>query len=164
MKNAKFIAASFSIIATCAACSTTHPIIADKSVLLSPGAHISYEGLAGAALAGAAIWYLADPMAPTWGIARKKLTDDRFVIDLRQKRFAVGGDGEAEQVFERAAKTLAHENGFAGYTVLSYTEGIESGPLLSQRVSHGVVQLNQLTQLETAAQLNGEPPRVEAKP
>jgi hypothetical protein len=158
MKTLKTIAASFAIVATCTACSTTHPIIADKSVLLSPGAHISYEGLAGAALVGAAVWYLADPMAPTWGIARKKLAEDRYLIDLRQKRFAVGGDGEAEQVFERAAHALAHENGFAGYTVLSYTEGIESGPLLSQRVSRGVVQLNQLTQLETAAQLNGEPP------
>ena len=160
MKNIETIAASFAIIAACTACSTTHPIIADKSVLLSPGAHISYEGLAGAALVGAAIWYLADPMAPTWGIERKKLTEDRYRIDLRQKRFAVGGDGEAEQVFERAAHALAQENGFAGYTVLSYTEGIESGPLLSQRVSRGVVQLNQLTLLETAAQLNGaQPPR-----
>lgn len=158
MKHIKAIATSFAVIAACTACSTTHPIIADKSVLLSKGVTISYESLAGAALVGAAVWYLADPMAPTWGVARKKLADDRYLIDLRQKRFAVGGDGEAEQVFERAAHTLAHDNGYAGYTVLSYTEGIESGPLLSQRVSRGVVQLNQLTRLETAAQLNGAPP------
>lgn len=158
MKSIKTIAASIAIVAACNACSTTHPVIADKSVLLSKGVTLSYESLAGAALVGAAVWYLADPMAPTWGIARQKLADDRYLIDLRQKRFAIGGDGEAEQVFERAAHTLAHENGFAGYTVLSYTEGIESGPLLSQRVSRGVVQLNQLTQLETAAQLNGAPP------
>ncbi|MEO8004563.1 MAG: hypothetical protein ABI771_06630 [Betaproteobacteria bacterium] len=158
MKPIKTIATSFAIIAACGACSTTHPIIADKSVLLSKGVTVSYESLAGAALVGAAVWYLADPLAPTWGIERKKLAEDRYRIDLRQKRFAVGGDGEAEQVFERAAHALAEENGFAGYTVLSYTEGIQSGPLLSQRVSRGVVQLNQLTQLETAAQLNGMPP------
>ena len=124
-----------------AACSTTSPIIAGKSVLVSPSVEISYEAIAGAALAGAAIWYFADPMAPTWGVARKKLAEDRYRIDLRQKRFAVGGDGEAQQVFHRAAETLAEENGYSGYTIVSYTEGLESGPLLSQRVSRGVVLL-----------------------
>jgi hypothetical protein len=154
MKTIQNIAA-VTLAVACTACSTTHPIIADKSVLLSPGAHISYEAIAATALAGVAVWYLADPMAPTWGIESRKLAEDRYRIDLKQKRFAVNGDGEAEQVFERTAERLAHDNGFTSYTVLSYTEGIESGPLLSQRVSRGVVQLNQLTRLETAAQMNG---------
>lgn len=87
------------------------------------------------------VWYVVDPLAPTWGIERRKLAEDRYRIDLRQKRFAMGGDGEAQQVFHRAAETLAEENGHAGYIIVSYTEGIESGPLLSQRVSRGVVLL-----------------------
>ena len=53
----------------------------------------------------------------------------------------MNGDGEAQQVFHRAAETLAEENGYSGYTIVSYSEGLESGPLLSQRVSRGVVLL-----------------------
>lgn len=134
-------AASLILIVLASGCSTTEPFIPDKSLWLSPSVQISYEALAGVAIAGAVVWYVADPLAPTWGVARRKLAQDRYRIDLRQKRFAVGGDGEAQQVFHRAAETLAEENGYAGYTIVSYTEGIESGPLLSQRVSRGVVLL-----------------------
>jgi len=134
-------AASLILIALGSGCSTTQPMIPDKSWMVSPSVEISYEALAGAAVAAVVVWYVADPLAPTWGIERRKLSADRYRIDLRQKRFAVGGDGEAQQVFHRAAETLAEESGFAGYTILSYTEGIESGPLIAQRVSRGVVLL-----------------------
>ncbi|MBI3526869.1 MAG: hypothetical protein HY067_02755 [Betaproteobacteria bacterium] len=148
MNILKSAAASFILIALASGCSSTHPLIADKSVLVSPGLHVSHQALAGAAIAGAVVWYVVDPLAPTWGIARRKLAQDRYRIDLRQKRFAVGGDGEARQVFHRAAETLAEENGYSGYTIVSYTEGLESGPLLGQRVSRGVVLL---TRTEEAA-------------
>ena len=141
MKPLKNAAASLILIALGSGCSTTSPLIADKSLLLSPSVELTYEAMAGAALAGAVVWYVADPLAPTWGIERRKLAEDRYRIDLRQKRFAVNGDGEAQQVFHRAAETLAEENGYSGYTIVSYTEGLESGPLLSQRVSRGVVLL-----------------------
>ena len=141
MNTLKSAATSLILIALASGCSTTSPLIADKSVLVSPSVELTYEAIAGAALAGIVVWYVADPMAPTWGIERRKLAEDRYRIDLRQKRFAVNGDGEAQQVFHRAAETLAEENGDSGYTVVSYTEGLESGPLLSQRVSRGVVLL-----------------------
>ena len=141
MTTLKIATASFVLVALTSACSTTTPLIADKSLLLSPSVEITYEALAGAAIAAVVVWYFADPMAPTWGIERRKLAEDRYRIDLRQKRFAVNGDGEAQQVFHRAAETLAEENGYSGYTIVSYTEGLESGPLLSQRVSRGVVLL-----------------------
>ena len=141
MTNQKIAATSLLLIALSTGCSTTEPLIADKSLLISPSVEISYEALAGAAIATVAVWYFADPMAPTWGIARRKLAEDRYLIDPRQKRFAVNGDGEAQQVFHRAAETLAEENGYAGYIIVSYSEGLESGPLLSQRVSRGVVLL-----------------------
>lgn len=129
------------LIALASGCSASKPFIPDKSVWVSPSVSVSYEALAGAALAAAVIWYVADPLAPTWGVARKQLADDRFRLDLRQKKFALGGDGEARQVFYRAAESLAEENGYSGFTIVSYTEGIESGPLLDQRVSRGVVLL-----------------------
>ena len=142
MNSLKSAAACLTLIACCMACSTSTQLVGNRSVLLSPGVQISHEAVLGAALAGVAIWYVADPLAPTWGVARKKLAEDRYRIDLRQKRFAVGGDGEAQQVFHRAAETLAEESGFSDYTIVTYTEGIESGPLISQRVSRGVVLLS----------------------
>lgn len=140
------------LVAT-AGCSTTatQPFIADKAVWLSPSVSVSYEALAGAAIAAAVIWYIADPMAPTWGVNLRKLTDDRYRIDLRQKKFALGGDGEAQQVFHRAAEKLAEENGFAGYRILNYTESLENGPLLDQRTSRGVIQLTAHVPEMTAA-------------
>ena len=141
MNTVKTAAASLVLIALGSGCSTTEPLIADRSVMVSPGLQFSHQALAGAAIAAAIVWYVTDPLAPTWGIERRKLGQDRYRVDLRQKRFAVGGDGEAQQVFHRAAETLAEENGCSGYTIVSYTEGIESGPLLSQRVSRGVVLL-----------------------
>lgn len=141
MNSLKSAAACLILITGCMACSTSTQLVGNRSVLLSPGVQISHEAVLGAALAGVAIWYVADPLAPTWAIERRKLAEDRYRIDLRQKRFAVGGDGEAQQVFRRAAETLAEESGFSGYTIVTYTEGIESGPLISQRVSRGVILL-----------------------
>lgn len=131
-------------------CSSNQPFIADKSVWVSPSVSVSYEALAGAALAGAIIWYVADPMAPTWGVSLEKLAGDHYRISLRQKNFALGGDGEARQVFHRAAERLAGENGFAGYNILNYTESLESGPLLDQRTSRGIIQLTNAPEMTAA--------------
>ena len=150
MNVLKSPAACLILIAVGSGCSTTEPLIADKSLLISPSVEITYEALAGVALAAIAVWYFADPMAPTWGVARRKLAEDRYRIDLRQKRFAVNGDGEAQQVFHRAAETLAEENGYSGYTIVSDSEGLESGPRLSQRVSRGVVLLTRSEQAALA--------------
>lgn len=131
-------------------CSTTKPLIPAKDVWISESVKFSYEALAGAVIAGVVIWYVADPMAPTWGVNLKKVADDRYRIDLKQKKFALGGDGEARQVFHRAAEKLAEDNGYAGYLILNYTESLESGPLLDQRASRGLVQLTN-TPEQTAA-------------
>src|SRR5262245_50634943 len=131
-------------------CSTTKPFIPAKDLWISESVTISYEALAGAALAGLVIWYVADPMAPTWGVNLHKISDDRYRIDLKQKKFALGGDGESQQVFHRAAEQLAEEKGYAGYVILSYTESLTSGPLLDQRTSRGTIQLTTTPQ-QTAA-------------
>jgi hypothetical protein len=124
MNTLKSAAISLSLIALGPGCSTTQSSIANQPLLLSPCAQTPHE-------------------APVlmWGIECKKLGQNRYRIDLRQRQFAVGGDGEAQQIFHRAAEALAEENGFSGYAIIAYTEGIEAGPLLGQRVSRGVVLL-----------------------
>lgn len=144
-------AAGLLLIVLASGCSTTKPFIPDKSLWVSPSVSIPYEALAGAAVAGLVIWYVADPLAPTWGVAHRKLAENRYRIDLRKKKFALGGDGEAQQVFHRAAETLAEEKGYSGYLIVSYSEGLESGPLLDQRVSRGVVLLTGPIPIDTAA-------------
>lgn len=134
------IALIVSLIAL-AGCSTSKPFIPAKDIWVSESVKFSYEALAGAVVAGLVIWYVADPMAPTWGVNLQKIGDDRYRIDLKQKKFALGGDGEAMQVFHRAAEKLAADNGYAGYTVLRYSESLASGPLLDQRTSRGTVLL-----------------------
>lgn len=125
-----------------AACSTSHPLIPDKSVVLSHNVQVPLDTLVIAAAAGYVVWKFVDPMAPNWGIESTKLAQGRYQIDLKQRRFAIGGDGESNQSFHRTAQALAQKDGFTGYSVLSYTEGLEAGPLLSQRVARGVVQLD----------------------
>jgi hypothetical protein len=45
-------------------------------------------------------------------------------------------------VFHQRAKDLMRENGFEGYAVVEYTEGLDSSVLGSQRVAQGVIQLS----------------------
>ena len=55
MTTLKIAAASFILIALTSGCSTTSPLIACKSFLLSPSVEISYEALAHAAIARFAV-------------------------------------------------------------------------------------------------------------
>ena len=113
-------------------------LIPNKSLNVSPALAISVEHI----LLGAALYWAADPLAPNWQLEHLPLGADRVRIVLRKKRFATGGDGEAAQVFARRAERIARESGFSGYTVLEYTEGIESSLPLAQRVSQGVIRLD----------------------
>lgn len=91
---------------------------------------------------GAALYWAVDPLAPNWQLQHAPLGADSMRISLRKKRFTSGGDGEASQLFARRAQQLAREGGFAGYTVMEYTEGVESTLPVAQRVAQGVVRLN----------------------
>lgn len=133
--------ATLILAAAATGCSTTNTLVADRSLLISPGVQISHQAAAGAVIAGALAWYLTDPRAPTWKVERRQLAEGRYRIDLRQKRFAIGGDGEALQVLEYAAGALAEEYGYTGFLIESYTESFESATPIGQRVSRGVVVL-----------------------
>ena len=90
---------------------------------------------------GAVIYYVVDPLSPNWQIEEARMGDNRFRISLRKKRFATGGDGEATQLFYRRAEQIVRENGYAGYTVLEFGEGVESTVPIAQRVAQGVIQV-----------------------
>lgn len=113
------------------------PVIPNKSLQISKSLSIPLEGL----VLGAALYLVVDPLSPNWQIEESRIAEDRFRIALRRKRFASGGDGEASQVFQRRADQIALDRGYAGYTILDFTEGIESTLPVAQRVAYGVIRL-----------------------
>ena len=113
-------------------------VIPDKTFNITPGLALSVENI----LLGAAVYWAVDPLAPNWQLEQTALGEDRVRLSLRKKRFASGGDGEAAQLFARRAEQLARSGGYAGYTVMEYSEGVESTLPLAQRVAQGVIQLN----------------------
>lgn len=112
-------------------------LIPNKTIHLSQSVKLSVEALA----LGAAAYVLADPLAPNWQIEQAAIGPDKFRISLRKRRFSGGGDGEATQLFHRRAEQIARDGGYAGYTVLEYSESVESTLPVAQRLSQGVVQL-----------------------
>lgn len=136
------------IIAGCAAVSSNpkpvdaagnavSTLIPNKAYNIAPGFALSVENI----VLGAALYWAVDPLAPNWQVAHAPLGADRVRISLRKKRFASGGDGEAGQLFARRAGELARAAGYRGYTVMEYTEGVESTLPVAQRVAQGVVRL-----------------------
>ncbi len=112
-------------------------LLANKSIQVTRAVSMSVENL----VLGTTVYWLVDPLAPNWQLQQAALGGERVRIALRKKRFASGGDGEAAQLFARHAEQLAREGGYAGYSILEYTEGIESTLPLAERVAQGVIQL-----------------------
>lgn len=117
--------------------STIRPLIPNEAVVLSKSLTIPAEALA----LGAAIYFVVDPLSPNWQIEEARISDNRFRIALRKKRFTTGGDGEAAQIFYRRAEQIVRENGYAGYTVLEFGEGVESTVPIAQRVAQGIIRV-----------------------
>jgi hypothetical protein len=93
-----------------------------------------------------AAWSIADvvfdPLSPNWDVKEVRLADTQYQLLMRLKRYHTGGDGEARQIFQRRAAKLARDGGYAGYQIMSYTEGIDSSTLpAAQIVAEGVVLL-----------------------
>ena len=111
------------------------------SSLASPSTADTSENALSAVAAAVSVLVVYDPLAPNWSIEEKPLTDDTYYLALRAKSFRVGGDGEAIQIIKRRAVQLQREQGYAGYHLLDYTEGIESSTPLTHRFSEGTIQL-----------------------
>lgn len=123
--------------ATDAAGNSVSTLIPNKTFNFTPAVGLTVENI----LLGAALYWAVDPLAPNWQLEQAPLGADRVRISLRKKRFVSGGDGEAAQLFARRAEQVARAAGYAGYTVMEYTEGIESALPLAQRVAQGVIRL-----------------------
>jgi hypothetical protein len=125
-----------------AACSSTgtrngSPLIPDKAIQLTAHTSLSLTTLA----VGAAIFMYYDPLAPNWEIEESKLNDDTFRFSMKMKRYHTGGSGESIQILKRRASQLQYEQGFAGYQILEYTEGIDSQTIGARRVAEGTIKL-----------------------
>lgn len=119
-------------------------LIPSAGLKLSENYTLPLEKLVYFAGAAYVVYLVLDPLAPNWEIEEARLDDDTYYLGMRMKRFHTGGDGEARMVFRRRAEQLARAGGYAGYEVMSFSEGVQSD-LIAQRVSEGVIQLNRGT-------------------
>jgi hypothetical protein len=81
------------------------------------------------------------PVLPNWTVGNAALGEDQYAISLRMRGVVRGGEGEARWLFNREAALIARAQGYGGYQVVSYGEGIESASIFPQRVAGGVVRL-----------------------
>jgi hypothetical protein len=123
-----------------AACGSS-PLIPDKSIKLTATQSISLDSLVGIAATAAVIQLVYDPLAPNWEIEERKLSGDTYQYHLLMKRYHTGGDGEAMAVLRRHLAALQLEAGYSGYTLLEYSEGIDSQTLGARRYADGLVRL-----------------------
>jgi hypothetical protein len=116
-------------------------LIPDYTLKLSPSISVALEKVVyWGALAGIA-YLILDPLSPNWEIEEAPLGDKYIHFSLRMKRYYAGGAGEAQSIFQRRAKELMRLNGFDGYSVVEYQEGLDSSVIGSQRTAEGVILL-----------------------
>ncbi|WP_408003472.1 OmpA family protein [Pseudothauera nasutitermitis] len=109
---------------------------------------------------GALIAYaIHDPLTPNWQISASRSEEEVWQLDLRMKRMVTGGEGEARQVFQRAARQLVAEGGYAGFDVLRYEEGVDSQRPLARRIAQGEIRLVGSRQFPGGLQGGGLPPQ-----
>ena len=92
--------------------------------------------LMAAGAGGAALYYeenLAFQTSEDW------LGGSKFQITVDKTRFMGGRDGELWQIFKRRAAEIEEREGCSGYTVLEYTESIESAVVSGKRVGRGTI-------------------------
>jgi hypothetical protein len=80
---------------------------------------------------------------PGWEVKVTRIAEDRFRLDLRMRTVIAGGDGEARTAFLRSAREIVDAGGYAGFDVMRYEEGIDSGLLFARRGASGVIRVVQ---------------------
>jgi opacity protein-like surface antigen len=137
------------ILAGCSSTGGGSPLIPNKTLQLTATTSVSLASLAAAAVVGAAAYVVYDPLAPNWEIEESKLNEETYRLSLKMKRFHTGGAGESLQIFKRRAVQLQFEQGYGGYQILEYTEGIDSQTIGARRVGEGVVRMVQRRQADS---------------
>ncbi len=117
------------------------PLVSDTSINLTKQIQIPLEKIVAWGLHAEIAWLILDPLAPNWEIEQANFPDQHFHLSLKMKRVYAGGAGEARMVFHQRAKDLMRQNGYEGYSVVEYNEGLESSVLGSQRFARGVIHL-----------------------
>lgn len=147
-----FACAMFILIGLCPGCSTVNsdgsiheaaPLFGTKELQLTSNFAVPTAAI----VLGVATYLIVDPLAPNWKIEQTEPAPGEFHLALKKKGITNegGGDGEARQIFARRAAALARERGTAGpgnqggFTILEFTEGVESEFPFARRVAHGVV-------------------------
>jgi len=138
----KSISAALMATVLLAGCGNS-PLIPDQTIKLTAKTSLSLSSLATAAVVGAAIYLVYDPLAPNWEIEESKLSPDVYRFSMKMKRYHTGGAGESIQILKRRASQLQYENGFASYQILEYTEGIDSQTIGARRVAEGTIRMVQ---------------------
>lgn len=110
------------------------------------------SSLATAAVVAAAIYVVYDPLAPNWEIEESRLNDNTYRLSMKMKRFHTGGSGESMQLLKRRANQLQYEQGFSGYQILEYSEGIDSQTIGARRIAEGVIRLVRQDQADSFLQ------------
>lgn len=146
------ISVAFVLSGCSSAGGTAAPLIADKTLQLTANTAVSLSTLATAAVVGAAIYLVYDPLAPNWEIEESRLNEDTYHFSLKMKRYHTGGAGESMQVLKRRASKIQYEQGFASYQILEYTEGIESQTIGARRMAEGTIKLVQRQQADSFLQ------------
>lgn len=153
MRVAVFLVAAVVALAGCSSTgSTGSPLIPDKVIQLTANTSVSLSSLATAAVVAAAIYVVYDPLAPNWEIEESRLNEDTYRFSLKMKRYHTGGAGESIQILKRRAGKLQYEQGFAGYQILEYTEGIDSQTIGARRMAEGTIKLVQRQQADSFLQ------------
>jgi len=153
MKLAVFLMVAGLAVTGCSSTgSTASPLIPNKSIQLTAKTSVSLSSLATAAVVVAAIYFVYDPLAPNWEIEESRLNEDTYRFSLKMKRYHTGGAGESIQILKRRAGKLQYEQGFAGYQILEYTEGIDSQTIGARRIAEGTIKLVQRQQADSFLQ------------
>ncbi len=130
----------FSLLAGCSGIEgvpSSNMLIPPDLVTVSKSLSVPLESIA----AGVALFVIIDPLAPNWQIEEMRLNDTRYRIAMRKKRFTTGGDGEALPAFYRRAEQLVRARGALSYRVVEFSEGVDSGVPIAQRIAQGVVEI-----------------------
>ncbi|WP_434515348.1 hypothetical protein AB6Q56_00995 [Dechloromonas sp. ARDL1] len=130
------------VCVTLSACTNTgrtggSPLIPDQAIRLTAHTSVSLTTL----LVGAAVYAYYDPLAPNWEIEEARLDDETYRFSMKMKRYHTGGSGESIQILKRRANQIQREQGFGGYQILEYNEGIDSQTIGARRVAEGTIKL-----------------------
>jgi hypothetical protein len=127
------------LCAALAGCSSA--IVPKAQIKLFPNYGIAIADIVTIAGIGAVVYYITDPMAPTWKITETRLADNRVMYELNMQTLHLGGEGEARYIMTRRAEALVREQNMRGYQILRYEESIDSRPLFPHRMALAEIQL-----------------------